>query len=71
MKTAKLLFSFTLVFFLTVVGTPAQAQAQTKISGTLKSAKNGVPVANANIVLKHTYDGTSTDSLGRFSFSTT
>jgi hypothetical protein len=45
-------------------------QAQTKISGTLKSTK-GTPVANANILLKNTYDGTSTDSTGRFAFSTT
>lgn len=71
MKTAKLLFSFTFLFLFTVIGRPAQAQAQTKISGTLKSAKNGTPVANANIILKNTYDGTSTDSIGRFSFSTT
>jgi hypothetical protein len=55
--TLLLFFNFTLV------------QAQTKISGTLKSTK-GTPVANANILLKNTYDGTSTDSTGRFTFST-
>ena len=51
------IFNFTLI------------QAQTQISGVLKSTK-GTPVTNANILLKNTYDGTSTDSLGRFTFST-
>jgi len=62
MKILKLTSLFIFVFTLT--------QAQTKISGILKSSK-GIPVANANITLKNTYDGTSTDSLGRFVFSTT
>jgi hypothetical protein len=53
-----------LLFFFTM------AQAQTKISGVLKTAK-GTPVANANISLKNSYDGTSTDSTGRFVFTTT
>ena len=48
----------------------ALTQAQTKITGVLKSTK-GTPIANANILLKNTYDGTSTDSIGRFAFSTT
>jgi len=48
----------------------AITHAQTKISGTVLSVK-GTPVANANITLKNTYDGTSTDSTGRFEFSTT
>lgn len=46
------------------------AKAQTKISGILKSAA-GKPVANANIALKNSYDGTSTDSTGKFEFITT
>ncbi|QNK64129.1 carboxypeptidase-like regulatory domain-containing protein [Pedobacter sp. PAMC26386] len=46
------------------------AKAQIKISGVLKTAK-GIPVANANISLKSSYDGTSTDSTGRFAFTTT
>jgi len=62
MKILKLTSLFIFVFTLT--------QAQTKISGILKSSK-GIRVANANITLKNTYDGTSTDSLGRFVFSTT
>jgi hypothetical protein len=45
-------------------------KAQTKISGVLKTIK-GIPVANANISLKDSYDGTSTDSIGRFIFTTT
>lgn len=52
------IFSFTL------------AKAQTKISGVLKTTK-GTPVANANISLKNSYDGASTDSTGRFAFTTT
>lgn len=62
MKTFKLTLLFFFLFVLT--------QAQTKISGVLKSVK-GTPVANANITLKNTYDGTSTDSIGRFVFTTT
>lgn len=62
MQTFKLsllfLFSFTL------------AKAQTKISGVLKTTK-GIAVANANISLKNSYDGASTDSTGRFAFTTT
>lgn len=46
------------------------SKAQTKITGLLKSPK-GIPVVNANIFLKDTYDGASTDSTGRFSFVTT
>jgi hypothetical protein len=46
------------------------AGAQTRISGMIKSSK-GTPVANANILIKNSYDGTSSDSLGRFDFTTT
>lgn len=42
---------------------------QTRISGTVKSA-NGETISGANIVLVNTYDGTSTDSIGRFKFTT-
>ncbi|KIO75432.1 TonB-dependent receptor [Pedobacter lusitanus] len=55
------------LFFLFLI---SFANAQTKISGVLKSTK-GIPVANANISLKGSYDGTSTDSTGRFAFTTT
>ncbi len=42
---------------------------QTTISGTIKTQK-GTPVKQANIILKNTYDGASSDSTGKFSFST-
>lgn len=44
--------------------------AQTKISGTVKDIKGrGVP--SASIVLKDSYDGATSDSSGKFSFTTT
>ena len=43
--------------------------AQVKISGTLKDNK-GRPIVGASLTLIDTYDGTSSDSLGRFSFIT-
>jgi len=61
MKVLKLTLFFSCFFTL--------VQAQTNISGILTSAK-GKPVMNANIALKNTYDGSSTDSLGKFTFST-
>ena len=44
------------------------ADAQVTISGKVKDRKK--PVAGVNIVLKDTYDGATSDSLGRFSFKT-
>lgn len=61
MKALKLTLFFSFIFSL--------SQAQVTISGTLKSTK-GKAVRNANISLKNTYDGSSTDSLGKFTFST-
>jgi len=43
--------------------------AQTKISGNVKDAKGQI-VPGANIFLKDTYDGTSSDNNGNFSFTT-
>lgn len=43
--------------------------AQTIISGTVKAQKDG-SLPGANVYLKGTYDGTSTDASGSFSFST-
>ncbi len=58
------------IFFLLVIAF-AKGQAQTtSISGQVKTTK-GLPVANANISLKDTYDGSSTDSIGTFRFTTT
>ncbi|MGY0036303.1 carboxypeptidase-like regulatory domain-containing protein [Pedobacter sp. NJ-S-72] len=61
MQPIKLTLFFLFFFTLT--------KAQTKISGVLKTTK-GIPVANANISLRNSYDGTSTDSTGRFIFTT-
>jgi hypothetical protein len=53
----------TLLFFLQI------SNAQTNISGIVSLA-NGQPVAGANISIANTYDGSSTDTSGRFSFIT-
>jgi outer membrane cobalamin receptor len=45
------------------------ALAQTEISG-LVTQKNGTPIAGANVYLEGTYDGSSTDEHGNFSFTT-
>ncbi|MEO8772096.1 MAG: TonB-dependent receptor [Ferruginibacter sp.] len=44
--------------------------AQTKISGRLTDTKNK-PLRGASITIKGSYDGTTTDSLGNYSFTTT
>ncbi|MBF9237200.1 TonB-dependent receptor [Hymenobacter sp. BT683] len=43
--------------------------AATSISGTVRDA-GGQPLPGVNVFLKTTFDGTSTDSLGRFQFET-
>lgn len=60
MKIFCLLFSF----LLSLTG-----YAQVTISGTVKDNKSK-PIYSANISLKDTYDGATTDSSGRFSFTT-
>src|SRR5579875_2041691 len=50
--------------------TAFSASAQTKISGTVKDAR-GKKLIGASITLKDTYDGTTTDSSGNYSFTTT
>jgi hypothetical protein len=45
-------------------------QAQTTIFGTVSTTK-GERVVGANVVIEGTYDGATTDTLGRFSFKTT
>lgn len=63
MKTlTKTLFPF---FFL---GINWSLIAQTKISGKVTDKKN--PIAAVSITLKDTYDGATTDSSGRYSFTT-
>lgn len=45
-------------------------QAQTSIRGTVKNS-NGETITGANVILVNTYDGGSTDSIGRFKFTST
>ncbi|MFH1120536.1 MAG: TonB-dependent receptor [Bacteroidota bacterium] len=59
----KIIFACFLISFCTGLS------AQTIISGTVK-AKNDGTLPGANVYLKGTYDGTSTDAEGRFSFRT-
>ena len=47
-----------------------QMSAQKTINGTVFNMKNS-PIAGANIYLKGTYDGSTTDANGTFSFTTT
>ena len=49
--------------------TAAALQAQTTIFGTVSTTK-GERVVGANVVVEGTYDGATTDTLGRFSFKT-
>ncbi|MFO7524671.1 MAG: TonB-dependent receptor [Ignavibacteriaceae bacterium] len=57
---------FTLLFFLAV---SYSITAQTKLSGKITDNKNQ-PLPGANVYLQDTYDGTSSDIDGSFSFST-
>jgi len=57
----------TFTFFFLFLG--SAAIAQTAISGRVSDAK-GVAVPGANVYLKGTYDGTSTDAQGTFAFET-
>lgn len=45
-------------------------KSQTRISGTVTTAK-GMPQANAKVLLKSSYDVTSNDSTGHFTFIST
>ena len=54
------------ILFLTVIS----SFAQVKISGIVKDAR-GKKVIGASITLKDTYDGTTSDSSGNYSFTTT
>jgi len=58
------------LFGLVLILVALSAGAQVKISGKVLSNKNK-PLAGISIVLKDTYDGATTDSLGNFSFTTT
>jgi vitamin B12 transporter len=67
-----------LIALLTLAAAPAFAQsapaapviqATTRLSGTVLDAA-GRPLPGANVFLKTTFDGATTDSLGRFAFAT-
>ena len=58
----KLLFVFCLFGF-------QFAQAQTTVKGTVTDAKSGIPLPGANIVVKGTTNGVSTDMDGKYSIS--
>ncbi len=47
-----------------------KSYAQVKISGKMTDTKNN-PLRGASITIKNSYDGTTTDSLGNFTFTTT
>lgn len=55
-----------LLFFVAFVG--LSLQAQVTIKGTVKDNKNN-PLAGVSIAIKDSYDGTTSDSAGRYSFS--
>lgn len=57
-----------LIFFLTHT-LLCTSLAQITLEGTV-SDPDGNPLAGANVYLQHTYDGTSSDTLGHFSFET-
>jgi hypothetical protein len=52
------------------VATPSRAASPTQLSGTVLTGA-GRPLAGVNVFLKTTFDGATTDSLGRFAFTTT
>ncbi len=56
-------FILTIILLISI----CKSQAQTLITGKVSDAK-AKPVVGASISIKDSYDGTSTDSLGRFSF---
>ncbi len=61
MKIMKLLFCFLLY--------SVNVTAQISIDGIVTDSKN-IPIIGANVYLENTYDGSSTDDQGKFSFTT-
>ena len=57
------------IFFILMVVLGLHLQAQIVVSGGVKDVKNN-PLQGATIAIKDSYDGGTTDSLGRFSFQT-
>ncbi len=60
----------TLFILIMMVGQLAVAQQATVISGKITDAKKR-PLTGASIAIQNSYDGATSDSLGRYSFSTT
>lgn len=58
-----------MLFFGLIMGS-INIQAQVRISGKITDSRNK-PVGGASVLLKDSYDGATTDSLGNFSFNTT
>ncbi len=58
-----------LVLTLLTLLIPFMLFAQTKLSGTILD-NHGKPVPGANVFIKDTYDGITTDATGKFSFTT-
>jgi hypothetical protein len=58
------------VLTLLILLTAISSKAQVKVSGKINDAK-GKPVGGVSVVLKNTYDGSTSDSLGNYSFTTT
>jgi vitamin B12 transporter len=59
-----------IVAILSVLIVALSAQAQTLITGTVTGSKKA-PLAGVSIGIKDSYDGTTTDSLGNYKFTTT
>src|SRR5579872_7250847 len=55
------------IFFLFIIG--FNSYSQTTIKGKVTD-KKGVPISFANVFLKNSMDGTTTDTLGLFNFKT-
>ncbi len=55
-----------LLLLLTALGSSAQIKVNGKVTDT-----KGDPVSGVSVAIKNTYDGSTSDSLGNFSFSTT
>lgn len=57
------------ILFLTIQFLILCVQAQVHLSGIVET-KPGIPVSGANVFIQGSYDGCTTDSLGRFGFKT-
>jgi hypothetical protein len=58
------------IYLFIVIISSLSAFAQTRVSGVIKTS-NGKTIPGVNITLVNTYDGASTDTAGRFAFTTT